>query len=158
MHLGGETMELYYNLIAVYSDSDKQIQETEEKLEALIDEGYVEEKEVVEIATKNNAVIMIEVEQDDGLSETILVNNKGTLKERAIFSLERVEEVRAKIKEVTCEKYFTKTAKKVVLEHSEAHGISYQEFIEEYLDEYLLDEYEKSKVKWAQKIEKYFLK
>ncbi len=151
-------MELYYNLVAVFSDSDKNTLEAKEKLETLIDGGYVEEEEIIEIAIKTNSVILMEVEQDDGYSETVLVNNKGKIKGRAIFSLEKVNEVRAEIKEVTCEKYFSKTAKKIILAHSEEHGISYRDFIEEYLDEYLLDEYEKSKVKWEEQIAKYFLK
>ena len=99
-------MELYYNLIKVFSPKNEEIEKANDELNVFIDDNYLEESDVIEVARNNNVCIVVEVEQDDGYSETIVVDNKGEVQERIYMSVDYMDEVRNKISEVGYLQYF----------------------------------------------------
>ena len=150
-------MELYYELLAVYSPDPKAIKKATELCNELIESGYLEDDDVMEVAEKTNSVISMEVEQDDGYMEFIIVNNKGELKYTEMFSLEILEKVREQIYAEGLAAALTKKDIKEINNHCEEHGISHREFLDEYLDELLVDKYEEKKDRALKRMKNYFI-
>ncbi len=149
-------MELYYNLLGVYSPDASVIDTTKKLAEELLETGYVEDDDVIELAKKTNSVLLVEVEQDDGYMEFIVVSNEGKIKKREIFTPDNTPIVYAEIMKVGVEEYFTKKALKEVDYNAEEYEMSRDQFLEEYLDSYLMEEYEKKKYKYVDNIKKYY--
>ena len=151
-------MELWYELVVVYTPDENRTEQVRQLAQDLVDSGYVEDDDVTELAKETNSVISIEVEQDDGYMEFVLSNNLGEIKYREIFSLDLLERTRQKIKEVGVENYFTKTDLKSVDIHCREHDISRVEFVRNYLDEYMLDKYEEKKNRMVKRVDTYYKK
>jgi|LGOV01.1.fsa_nt_gb hypothetical protein len=151
-------MELDYTLHSVFSSSKLKIENSTNQLQALIDQDCIKYKELKKIAKANDAVMLIEVEQDDGYVQSILVNNIGKIKERGQFSIEMTGEIRSKINPENCDEYFTKDELKVINNYVEAYSISCADFLNQYLDQYLYSIYEQKRDRWGQNIKKYYQK
>lgn len=149
-------MEIWYNLLGVYSKRDENIERATKQCTDIIEAGYVEDADVFQIAKETNSVLIVEVEQEDGYYEFIVVNNKGELKHREIFSFDNVYKEREEILKQGIPHYFTKKDLKMIDEHSKEHGISREKFIEEYLGEFFLELYEQAKTKYTEKMMKYY--
>ena len=149
-------MELDIILHSVFSSSKSKIQKSTNQLKALMDKDRVKYNELKQIAKDNDAVILIEVEQDDGYVESILVNNIGKIIERGHFSIEMTGKIRSKINPLNCNEYFTKEQLAVINKYIVSHGISYEDFLNENLDEYLYYVYEQQRIKWGQNIKQYY--
>lgn len=149
-------MELDYILHSVFSSSKSKIKNSTNQLQALIDENCIKYNELKKIAKANDAVMLIEVEQDDGYLESILVNNIGKIKERGQFSIAMTGEMRSKINPENCHEYFTKDELEVINNYVETYGISCADFLNQYLDQYLYNIYEQKRDSWRQNIEQYY--
>ncbi len=151
-------MELDYILHSVFSSSKSKIKNSTNQLQALIDEDKFKYNKLLKIAKANDAVVLIEVEQDDGYVESILVNNIGKIKERGKFSIKITGKIRSKITPENCDEYFTKDELKVINNYVRTYGISYTDFLNQYLDQYLYSIYEQKRDRWEQNIEQYYQK
>lgn len=149
-------MELYYNLIAVYSADKKLEEKAKNEIQALIDDEFLQEQEVIDISIKYDSVIIVEVEQDDGYCETIVSDNKGKIKERLVFNLDLYIEPKRKIEEVGLEEYFNKSQMKRIVSFAKEYEMTLEEFQQELLDEFFFDEYDKKKQGLAPKAVKFY--
>ncbi|MDC0558949.1 hypothetical protein OAO42_00905 [Candidatus Izimaplasma bacterium] len=151
-------MELDYVLHSVFSLSESKIKDSTNQLQALLEEDSIKYKELKKIAKANDAVMLIEVEQDDGFIESIIVNNIGKIKERGRFSIKLTGEIRSKLNPENCDEYFTKDELEVINNYVDAYGISCADFLNQYLDQYLYNIYEQKRDRWGQNIEQYYQK
>ncbi|QMS84701.1 hypothetical protein [Candidatus Xianfuyuplasma coldseepsis] len=151
-------MTIDYEIIAVYGTTKKAINEARKDLDALVDEGFIEEQEVMEIATTYNVVILYEYAESNGFSEVLLINNKGEHIDGSTFSIEAVQELQEKLQKVLSFSSFSKADQEQILRHIERHNISKKEFIKEHLDEFLLDKFEDKKDALVAHIKKYYKK
>jgi len=151
-------MELYYNLIKVFSPKNEEIEKANDELNVFIDDNYLDESDVIEVARNNNVCIVVEVEQDDGYSETIVVDNKGEVQERIYMSVDYMDEVRNKISEVGYLQYFDEKQLNHVKQFCEEDELTIEEFFESSLDGFLLDEYEYKKNSLGYRIKEYYHK
>ncbi len=149
-------MEIWFNLLGVYSKKQSDLEEITKKGTALMETGYVEDNDVFEFAKEMNAVVIVEVEQEDGYFEFIVVNNKGDLKHREIFSFDKVFKEKDEIKKQGIDHYFTKKDLKMIDQHCLENNSTRDEFIEDNLGEFFLELYEKAKSKYTEKISKYY--
>lgn len=149
-------MELYYNLLGTYAKDEELKKQATEEIQGYIDEEFLQESEVIEIATANDTCILVEVQQSDGYCETILVDNKGTICERLIFNLDNYEEARNQIARSGLTSYFNEAQMKRIHEFAEEYEMSLEEFQEELLDEFFMDEYDREKWLFEPKIDSYY--
>lgn len=147
-------MELYYNLLGVYNPNTDELHKTKLLAETLLETGYVEDDDVVELAKKTDSVLLVEVEQDDGYMEFITVTNKGKIKSRVIFDPNKTIVEREKVLEVGFEDYFSKKAQKMINKLVTEYEMTIDEFIHDALDSYFMDLYEMKKEKMIDTIHK----
>ena len=151
-------MELYYTLLGVYSVDTAKMKLAEEKTEKMMESGYVEDREIIELAKETDSVISIEVEQDDGYMEFIVVNNLGVLKRKEIFSVEEIPLIANEIKKQGIDNYFPQVDINLIEEHSKEYAITKQQFVDGYLYELLAEKYEQKKGRVLKKFNEYYKK
>lgn len=149
-------MQLEYYLLGIYSDKAISIKHAMKEINVHIEDNFLQEEEVISISKDHNVVVLVEVEQDDGYSETILVDNQGKVRKRLIFSLDLVDDVRRNIQENGLDETLTKTQLKRIESFCKEYDVDPSDFVSELLSEFLLDEYENNKQQLSTKLEKYF--
>lgn len=151
-------MTIDYEIIAVYGATKKAISAAQKDLDILFEEGYIEETEVMEIAVKHNIVILYEFTESSGYSEVLLINNKGDHVDGSMFSIEIVKDMQQQHENDTNLSSFHKQDQDKILQHIERHNITMKAFFDEFLDEFLLDQYEDKKDILSAKIKDYYIK
>ena len=154
----GDFMELYYNLINTYSVDKENEKKAIKEIDECIDQNYLEEDEVIEMCRSNDTVVLIEVEQDDGYSETILVDNTGFMRERVIFSLDTIAEAKVNIINNGIDNYFDGITLVEIQDYIEEFNYTMKEVYNEKLDQFLLIEYENNKDELSNKLGEYYKK
>ena len=149
-------MELYYNLLGVYSPDPSVLAKVKKLAEELMESSYIEASDVIELAKNNNSVLLVEEELEDGDMEFIIVNNRGRVCNKVIFSMDETYNARSKIEDVGAEEYFTKTMLKDIDKLAKEYEMSREEFIEDYLSTYYMDLYENKKNKYLDNLKDYF--
>lgn len=149
-------MELNYYLLNTYSKSKDKEQEAITELQFFIDKNYLEESDVIFISKTYETVIFIEVEQDDGHSEAILVDNLGIVCERIIYSDETIEEAKSKVKQVGMEKYFDSHTLQLIEEYIQEYNYTHEEIQMNKIEQFLLVQYENTKEELSERISIYY--
>ena len=149
-------MRIEYELLKIYGEDNKNIQEALILMQEHIDSNYFEVPEIQEVCKKFNVVIFYEESQDDGNSETILINNKGRLISSNKCSLDNIVQTREIIQGKDITEVFNKSEVKLLEKNLKEFDISMEEFIEENIDEFLYDLYENKKTLVIDNISKYY--
>lgn len=149
-------MELDYNLYNIFSATKLTINENQ--IQTLFEGDSSKYSKMKKMAKANDAVMLIEVEQDDGYVESILVNNLGKIKEKGHFSIALTGEIRSKINPENCHEFFTNDEMVVINNYVHSHGISCATFLNQYLDQYFYNIYEQKRDSWSQNIKTYYQK
>jgi len=142
--------------MGMYSTDEDLKKQANIEIQRHIDDEFLQEIEVIEIANMYDTVILVEVEQSDGYSETILVDNEGTICERLIFNLDDYAEAKEQIATWGLESYFNESQMEEILKFADEYEMTLEEFKEELLDEYFMDLYDKNKWKLEPKLETYY--
>ena len=149
-------MKIEYELLKIYSENDKLKKEALAAMQEHIDSSYFEIPEVQEICKNLDVVIFYEESQDDGNSETILINNKGKLISAEKCSLDNIIKTREQIENNEITQVFNKSEMKLIEKNLKIFNISMEEFIEENIDEFLYDLYENKKSLVIEHISNYY--
>ena len=107
-------MDIEYELLKIYGKNNKNIQKALILMQEHIDSTYFEIPEIQEVCKDLDVVIFYEESQDDGNSETVLINNKGKLVSLQKCSLENIRQTRLKIGESDIGEVFNKTELKLI--------------------------------------------
>lgn len=149
-------MNIEYELLKIYGKNKKNTKKASILMQEHIDSNYYEIPEIQEICKELDVVIFYEESQDDGNSETVLINNKGKLVSLQKCTLDNIRQTRLKIEETDISEVFNKTEIKLINKNLKIFNITMEEFIEENIDEFLYDLYENKKNMVIENIEKYF--
>ena len=152
----GDSMNIEYELLKIYGKNKKNIQKASVLMQEHIDSNYYEIPEIQEICKELDVVIFYEELQDDGNSETVLINNKGRLVSQHKCSLENIRQTRLKIEESEIDEVFNKKEIKLINKNLKDFNITMEEFVEDNIDEFLYDLYENKKSMVINNIEKYY--
>ena len=149
-------MDIEYELLKIYGKNNKNIQKALILMQEHIDSTYFEIPEIQEVCKNLDVVIFYEESQDDGNSETILINNKGKLISAEKCSLDNIIRTREQIENNEITQVFNKSEIKLIEKSLKAFDISMEEFIEENIDEFLYDLYENKKNLVIEHISNYY--
>lgn len=149
-------MELYYNLLGVYSPKKTDLGTVKEKAEDLMGSSYLENSDLIELAIETNSVLFVEEEQEDGDMRFVVINNKGKVKAEEEFCMDESYKARDEIENSSPEEYFTSKVLKDIDKLAEEYEMSREEFIEDYLSTYYMDIYENKKQIVKEKLEGYY--